>query len=55
MARETIVIKSQQNGSLKLSPAPILPPMSFSVSNQTGMDIRVVVDGKRIRLEPAQS
>ena len=52
MAHVTVVIKSQQNGAVKLSPAPIIPTMSFTISNQTGMDIKVIVDGKRIRLEP---
>ena len=51
MARETVVIKSQENRPVKLSPGPILPAMSFDVSNQTGMDIKVIVDGKKIRLE----
>ena len=51
MARTTVVIKSQESGTVKLSPAPILPAMSFTVSNQTGMNIRVVVDGKRVLLE----
>ena len=51
MARSTVVVKADETRSLKLSPAPILPAMSFPVSNQTGMDIRIVVDGKRIRIE----
>ncbi len=51
MARLTKVIKSEQSEPVKLSPAPILPAMSFTISNQTGIDIRVVIDGKRIRLE----
>jgi hypothetical protein len=55
MPRSTQIIRSEQTGAIKLSPAPILPPMSFDVSNQTGADIRVVIDGKRIRLEPATS
>jgi hypothetical protein len=51
MARATMVVKSGETRDVKLSPAPILPAMSFPISNQTGMDIRVVVDGKRIRIE----
>ena len=51
MARSTVIIKSQETGSIKLSPAPIIPGMSFDISNQTGGDIKVIVDGKRIRLE----
>ena len=51
MARSTQVIKSQETRPVKLSPAPILPPMAFTISNQTGMDLRVIVEGKRIRLE----
>ena len=51
MASSAVIIKSQENGSIKLSPAPIIPAMSFDVSNQTGVDIKVIVDGKRIRLE----
>ena len=54
MARSEIVIKAQGSGPIKLSPAPILPAMSFDVSNQTGVDIKVIIDGKKIRLE-AQS
>lgn len=45
------MVKADETGSVKLSPAPILPAMAFPVSNQTGMDIRIVVDGKRIRIE----
>ncbi len=55
MARSEVVIKAQGSGAIKLSPAPILPAMSFDVSNQTGTDIKIVVDGKRIRLEPQSS
>ena len=55
MARVEIEIKSQGNGSIKLSPAPIIPAMSFEVSNQTGVDIKVIVDGKKIRLEAQSS
>ena len=51
MAKGTVVIKSQQNGTIKLSPALIIPAMGFSVSNQTGVDIKGIVDGNRIRLE----
>ena len=51
MARPPVVIKAQETGTIKLSPAAIIPAMSFSVSNQTGVDIKVIVDGKRIRLE----
>ncbi len=36
---------------MKLSSAPIIPKMAFPISNQTGVDIRVIVDGKNIRLE----
>ena len=55
MARTTITIKSQGNGSIKLSPAPLIPAMSFDVSNQTGVDIKVTIDGKKIRLELEQA
>lgn len=51
MARVEVAIKAQGNGSIKLSPAPFIPAMSFDISNQTGVDIKVIVDGKRIRLE----
>ena len=51
MARAEIEIKAQGTGAIKLSPAPIIPAMSFEVSNQTGVDIKVIVDGKKIRLE----
>ena len=51
MARAEVNIKSQGTGSIKLSQAAIIPAMSFEVSNQTGVDIKIIVDGKRIRLE----
>ena len=51
MARQTIDIKAQGTEPMKLSPAPFIPAMSFPISNQTGMDIRVIVDGKNIRIE----
>ena len=51
MARQEILIKSEETKSMKLSPAPIVPAMSFPISNQTGVDIKVIVDGKNIRLE----
>jgi hypothetical protein len=51
MARAEIDIKAQGTGMIKLSPAPILPAMSFDVSNQTGVDIKIIIDGKKIRLE----
>ena len=51
MARSTVVVKAGETRSVKLSPAPLLPAMSFPVSNQTSMDIKVIVDGKRIRIE----
>lgn len=51
MARAEIDIKAQGTGTIKLSPAPILPAMSFDVSNQTGVDIKIIIDGKKIRLE----
>ena len=51
MPRQTIVIKSGGTEPMKLSPAPIIPAMSFPISNQTGIDIKVIVDGKNIRLE----
>ena len=55
MARQVIVIKAQETRPMKLSPAPIIPAMSFPISNQTGLDIRVIVDGKNIRLERQES
>ena len=55
MAKQVIVIKAQETRPMKLSPAPIIPAMSFPISNQTGMDIRVIVDGKNIRLERQES
>ena len=54
MSKSTQVIKSQEIGSMKLSPAPIIPAMSFEVSNQTGINIKLVIDGKKIRLEPVE-
>ena len=55
MARAEVLIKSQGTGSMKLSPAPFVPAMSFEISNQTGVDIKVIIDGKRIRLELQKS
>ena len=51
MAKQTIPIKSGDTQPMKLSPAPFIPAMSFPISNQTGVDIKVIVDGKNIRLE----
>ena len=51
MAKAEVIVKSQGTGAMKLSPAPFIPAMSFNVSNQTGVDIKIIVDGKRIRLE----
>ncbi len=48
---QTVDLKSEESKSIKLSPAPILPGVSFTFSNQTGIDIKVTVDGKRVRLE----
>ena len=55
MAIQRIDIKAQETKPMKLSPAPIIPKMSFPISNQTGVDIRVIVDGKNIRLERQDS
>ena len=55
MARAEVLTKSQGTGSMKLSPAPFVPAMSFEISNQTGVDIKVIIDGKRLRLELQQS
>ena len=51
MAIQTIDIKDQETQMMKLSPAPIIPAMSFPISNATGIDIKVTVDGKNIRIE----
>ena len=51
MARQEILIKSQETQPMKLSPAAFLPKMSFPISNETGVDIKVTVEGKNIRLE----
>ena len=51
MAIQTIDIKDKETKAMKLSPAPIIPAMSFPISNETGMDIKVTVDGKNIRIE----
>ncbi len=51
MAKQVIEIKAQETKPMKLSPAPILPKMAFPISNETGMDIKVTVDGKNILLE----
>ncbi len=55
MSKSTTVIKSAQTGVMKLSPVPIIPAMAFSVSNLTGVDIKLIVDGKKIRLEKGGS
>ena len=51
MATQTIEIKAEQTKAMKLSPAAFIPAMSFPISNETGIDIRVIVDGKNIRIE----
>ena len=51
MARQEILIKAEETKPMKLAPAPFVPAMSFPISNQTGVDIKVIVDGKKIRLE----
>ena len=49
-----VEIKSGESKPVKLSPAPILPAASFTFSNQTGIDLKVTVDGKRVRLEKGE-
>jgi hypothetical protein len=39
MAIQTIDIKDKEIKAMKLSPAPIIPAMSFPISNETGLDI----------------
>ena len=51
MARQVIDIKAQETKSMKLSPAAFIPAMAFPISNQTGLDIKITVDGKNIRIE----
>ena len=51
MATQSIEIKAEQTRSMKLSPAAFIPAMSFPISNETGIDIRVIVDGRNIRIE----
>ncbi len=51
---QVIDIKAGENKTVSLSPAPILPKMSFPVSNQTGLDLKVIIDGKNIRIEKAE-
>ena len=48
---QVIDIKAQETRPMKLSPAPFIPKMAFPISNQTGMDLKVTVDGKNIRIE----
>ena len=48
---KSVDIKSEKSRGIKLSPVPILPGISFMLTNQTGIDIKIVVDGKRIWLE----
>ena len=55
MPKATVTIKSNGSGTIKLSPAPFVPAMGFDISNQTGVDITVIVDGKKIRLEVESS
>ena len=55
MARQVIQIKAQETKPMKLSPAAFIPAMAFPISNQTGEDIRVTVDGKNIRIEREES
>jgi len=51
MAIQTIDIKDKETKAMKLSPAPIIPAMSFPISNETGLDIKITGDGKNIRIE----
>ena len=51
---QTIDLKAAETKTVSLSPAPILPKMGFPVSNQTGIDLKVIVDGKNIRIEKAE-
>ncbi len=51
MAIQTLDIKDKETQAMKLSPAPFIPAMSFPISNETGLDIRVTIDGKNIRIE----
>lgn len=51
MATQTIEIKAEETKAMKLSPAAFIPAMSFPISNATGVDIRIIVDGKNIRIE----
>ena len=55
MALQVIVIKARETKPMKLSPAAVIPKMDFPISNQTGIDIKVTVDGKNIRIEPEGS
>ena len=55
MAKQEILIKNQETKPMKLSPAPIIPSLAFPISNQTGVDIKVTVDGKNIRLDRQES
>ena len=55
MPKAAVMIKSNGSGAIKLSPAPFLPAMGFELSNQTGVDIKVIVDGKKIRIEVESS
>ena len=50
MAIQTIDIKQQETKPMKLSPAFFIPKMSFPVSNETGLNIRVTVEGRKIRI-----
>jgi hypothetical protein len=51
MAIQIIDIKDQSAAAMKLSPASFIPAMSFHISNETGLDIKVTVVGKNIRIE----
>ncbi|MDA0987924.1 MAG: hypothetical protein O2783_02065 [Chloroflexi bacterium] len=51
MAIQTLNIKDQATQAMKLSPAPFIPAMSFPISNETGLDIKVTIDGKNIRIQ----
>ena len=48
---ETIVISDKQSQPVKLSPAAFLPAASFTIANNTGMNIKVTVDRKTIVIE----
>lgn len=50
---ETIAVRSEEMREVKLRPIPVVPAMTFKFRNELGVDIRVVVEGTTVSIQPA--